>query len=236
MALVGASAEPGSVGLWLARNLASGGFAGPVHLVNPHAPVIDGRRALTSVAELPGRVDLAVIAAPPTLPRLVAELGARGACRHRGVRRHSRRPEAGDARRRAAQPAPSILGPNCIGLMVPGAGLNASFSRAAKGDLAFLSQSGALITGILDWAAGRRIGFSHVVSLGDMADVDFGDCLDYLAGETTSRAILLHGGADAGAEVHVGGAARGPRSTPSSWSRRAATPAAPRPRPLIPAR
>ena len=195
MALVGASAEPGSVGLWLARNLASGGFAGPVHLVNPHAPVIDGRRALTSVAELPGRVDLAVIATPPaTLPRLVAELGARGT-RAAIVVSAGIRADLKQAMLDAARPnLLRILGPNCIGLMVPGAGLNASFSHVAppKGDLAFLSQSGALITGILDWAAGRRIGFSHVVSLGDMADVDFGDCLDYLAGETTSRAILLY--------------------------------------------
>ena len=79
MALVGASAEPGSVGLWLARNLASGGFAGPVHLVNPHAPVIDGRRALTSVAELPGRVDLAVIATPPPPCRASSPSSERGA-------------------------------------------------------------------------------------------------------------------------------------------------------------
>ena len=79
-----------------------------------------------------------------------------------------------------------LMGPNCIGLMLPEKGLNASFSHIAapKGDLAFLSQSGALITGILDWAASNGVGFSHVASLGDMADVDFGDMLDYLAGDT----------------------------------------------------
>src|ERR1700674_1277118 len=87
-----------------------------------------------------------------------------------------------------------IQGPNCLGLLLPGIGLNASFSHRMplKGDLAFLSQSGALITAIVDWASARGIGFSHVVSLGDMADVDFGDLLDYLAGDTRSRAILLY--------------------------------------------
>ena len=78
-----------------------------------------------------------------------------------------------------------IQGPNCLGLMLPRIGLNASFSHRPPlaGDLAFVSQSGALITAIIDWARGRSIGFSHVVSLGDMADVDFGDMLDYLAGD-----------------------------------------------------
>ena len=87
-----------------------------------------------------------------------------------------------------------IQGANCLGLMVPGIGLNASFAHRAPlaGDLAFVSQSGALITAIVDWAAGRGIGFSHIVSLGDMADADFGDLLDYLAGDAKSRAILLY--------------------------------------------
>src|SRR5690606_4887324 len=87
-----------------------------------------------------------------------------------------------------------IQGPNSLGLMVPGIGLNGSFSHRAplSGDLAFLSQSGALITGVIDWAADRQIGFSHVVSLGDMADVDFGDLLDFMAGDPKSRAILLY--------------------------------------------
>jgi acetyltransferase len=195
VALVGASAEPGSVGLWLARNLKRGGFPGPVHFVNPHAPVIDGQRAVASVAELPAGVVLAVIATPPaTIPGLVAELGARGT-RAAIVVSAGIRADLKEAMLQAARPnLLRILGPNCIGLMVPGEGLDASFSHIAppKGDLAFLSQSGALVTGILDWAAGRRIGFSHVVSLGDMADVDFGDCLDYLAGDTASRAILLY--------------------------------------------
>ena len=87
-----------------------------------------------------------------------------------------------------------IVGPNCVGIMVPRLGLDASFSHLAPpaGDIAFLSQSGAMITAMLDWAVPRGIGFSHVVSLGDMADVDFGDMLDYLAADPHTRAILLY--------------------------------------------
>src|SRR6202171_3671485 len=87
-----------------------------------------------------------------------------------------------------------IVGPNCVGIMVPRLGLDATFSHLAApaGDIAFLSQSGAMITAMLDWAVPRGIGFSHVVSLGDMADVDFGDMLDYLAADPDTRAILLY--------------------------------------------
>src|SRR6202034_830343 len=87
-----------------------------------------------------------------------------------------------------------LAGPNCIGLMVPGIGLDASFAPLAPstGDIAFVSQSGAMVTAMLDWASPRGIGFSHVVSLGDMADVDFGDMLDYLAADAGTRAILLY--------------------------------------------
>src|SRR6185312_1035060 len=87
-----------------------------------------------------------------------------------------------------------IVGPNCVGIMRPAIGLDASFAHLAPqaGDLAFVSQSGAMITAVLDWAAPRGIGFSHVVSLGDMADVDFGDMLDYLAADGGTRAILLY--------------------------------------------
>ena len=116
----------------------------------------------------------------------------------------------------AAQPhLLRILGPNCLGLSVPRIGLNASFAHMHRpaGNLAFVSQSGALVTAMLDWAAARGIGFSHFVSLGDMADVDFGDLLDYLAGDAETRAILLYIEPVTHApQVHVGGA-RGARAT-----------------------
>ena len=87
-----------------------------------------------------------------------------------------------------------IVGPNCLGVMAPGRNLNATFAHLAApvGDLAFVAQSGAIATSMLDWAAARGIGFSHVVTLGDMADVDFGDMLDYLASDPATRAILLY--------------------------------------------
>ena len=109
-----------------------------------------------------------------------------------------------------------IQGPNCLGLMLPRIGLNASFSHQPPlaGDLAFLSQSGALITAIIDWARGRSIGFSHVVSLGDMADADFGDLLDYLAADAQSRAILLYMESVTHAPKFMSAARRAARSKP----------------------
>ena len=87
-----------------------------------------------------------------------------------------------------------ICGPNCVGIQVPGIGLNASFAPrpARPGSLGFVAQSGAVITAVLDWADARGIGFSHLVSLGDMSDVDFGDLLDYLANDLQTRSILLY--------------------------------------------
>src|SRR5215510_6516401 len=109
-----------------------------------------------------------------------------------------------------------IQGPNCLGLMLPRIGLNASFAHRPPlaGDLAFLSQSGALITAIIDWAAGRSIGFSHVVSLGDMADADFGDFLDYLATDAASRAILLYMETVTNAPKFMSAARRAARAKP----------------------
>ena len=195
LAFIGASPEPRSVGAIVTANLRAGGFAGPLWLVNPHHKSIDGVPCYATPAELPGVPDLAVIATPPaTVPPLIAELGAKGTRAAvvitAGV--------GGDLRSdmlKAAQPfCLRIQGPNCLGLLRPPIGLNASFGQSMplKGDLAFLSQSGALVTAIIDWAATRDIGFSHVVSMGDMADVDFDDLLDYLAGDAESRAILLY--------------------------------------------
>jgi acetyltransferase len=217
IALVGASNEADSIGLWLARNLLAGGFAGPIRLVNPRRPRILDHDALASIAELPEAPDLAVIATPPaTIPHVVAELGARGT---RAAIVVTAGLDAGVRQKMldAARPhCLRILGPNVIGLMLPGIGLNASFSHIAapKGDLALLSQSGALITGILDWASSRGIGFSHVVSLGDMADVDFGDMLDYLAADTESRAVLIYMEALTGARKFMSAARRAARVKP----------------------
>ncbi len=153
------------------------------------------------IASLPRPADLAVIATPPdTVPGLIAELGARGTRAAVVITAgFGELGEPGRALQEAALDAARpyllrLVGPNCVGIMVPGIGLDASFSHLAPapGEIAFVSQSGAMITAMLDWAAPRAIGFSHVVSLGDMADVDFGDMLDYLAADAHTRAILLY--------------------------------------------
>ncbi len=202
IALIGASRDEKSVGGVLARNLQRAGFAGELWFVNPKAATIAGRAVHRDIAALPEAPDLAVIATPPdTVAGIVAELGGRGTKAaviitagfgegrdREGVRRRQ-------AILDAARPhILRIVGPNCLGILVPGMGIDASFSHLApgKGGLAFVTQSGAVITAMLDWAAPRDIGFSHVVSLGDMADVDFGDMLDWLALDGATDAILLY--------------------------------------------
>ncbi len=217
IALIGASPRPGSVGLITARNLLAGGFKGPVWLVNPKHAAIDGHACFPSIAALPEAPDLAVIVTPPdTVPQLIGDLGSKGTRAAlvitAGVRDALKRDMLEAARPHLLR----IQGPNCLGLMLPRIGVDASFSHCPPlaGDLAFLSQSGALITAIVDWARGRNIGFSHVVSLGDMADVDFGDLLDYLAADTQSRAILLYMESITNAAKFMSAARRAARSKP----------------------
>jgi acetyltransferase len=193
--LVGASPQSGSVGNTIARNLTGGGFKGPVYLVNPKHASIDGHACHATIGALPDAPDVAVIATPPaTIPGIIGELAAHGTRAAIVVTAGLSEAEKREALEAGRDKIFRVLGPNNIGLMLPYLGLNASFSHLApmSGDLALLSQSGALVTAIVDWAAERRIGFSHVVSLGDMSDVDFGDMLDYLAGDTRSKAILLY--------------------------------------------
>jgi acetyltransferase len=195
VAVIGASAESGSVGSKLTQNILAGGFVGEVYLVNPRRPEIAGRRCFADVAALPETPELAVIATPPaTVPRLIGALGAKGT-RAAVVITAGLCPELKQAALDAARPhCLRIIGPNCLGISVPEIGLNANFglSQPKPGKLAFLSQSGALVTGILDWAVSRGIGFSYVVSMGDMADVDVGDLLDFLAADVATGAILLY--------------------------------------------
>lgn len=195
VALVGASPQPGSVGAILAKNLLSGGFAGRIWLINPHHSSIDGVACHATLADLPAAPDLVIVATPPqTVPLIIAEAGARGA-RAAVVITAGISGALRQAMLDAARPhCLRIEGPNCIGLLLPHLGLNASFAQnmPQAGDLAFISQSGALVTAIIDWTEAHGIGLSQVISLGDMADADFGDFLDYLAGDPTSRAILLY--------------------------------------------
>ncbi|MEO7392383.1 MAG: bifunctional acetate--CoA ligase family protein/GNAT family N-acetyltransferase [Ramlibacter sp.] len=202
VALVGASDRAGSLGQVILRNLKSGGFKGSLWPVNHRHATVDGAPAWPDVAALPQAPDLAVICTPPhTVPRLIAELGRKGT-RAAIVMTAGLRQAQGDdgvsleqAMLDAARPhLLRVLGPNCIGALVPGISLNASFApgSAQPGKLAFVTQSGALATAMLDWANGQGIGFSHFISLGDSADVDFGDVLDYLGSDSGTRAILMY--------------------------------------------
>ena len=202
VAVIGASKRPASVGAVLARNLVAGGYAGAIMPVNPKYDNIEGLRVYPDVASLPTAPDLAVICTPPTtVPALIKELGTRGT--RAAIVISAGFGESGEQPGRdlqqqmleAARPyVLRVLGPNCLGLMAPRAVLNASFAHVSPtpGNLAFVAQSGAIVTSVLDWARARGIGFSYLVSLGDMADVDFGDMLDYLANDAATRAILLY--------------------------------------------
>jgi acetyltransferase len=202
VALIGASDQPSTLGAVVGRNLRQGGFSGPIMLVNPKHAEIEGEACHPDVASLPATPDLAVVATPPaTVPEIIGALGAKGT--KAAVVITAGFGEGGAERGLALQQAMleaarphllRIVGPNCFGVMVPGRGVNATFGHraAAPGRLAFVAQSGAIMAGILDWASARGIGFSHLVSVGDMADVDFGDLLDYLAQDAATAAILLY--------------------------------------------
>jgi acetyltransferase len=202
VALVGASATPSSVGATVLANLLGAGFEGPVWPVNPKYEELLGQRCRPDVESLPEAPDLAVIATPArTVPDLIARLGARGTRAAVVISAgFAERPEEGgrelqQAMLDAARPnLLRILGPNTVGLLVPEVGLNASFAHLspAAGSIAFATQSGAMLTSIMDWAHSRGIGFSRLISLGGMADVDFGDVLDFLASDPATRAILLY--------------------------------------------
>lgn len=222
IALIGASTKPGSVGSVLAANLLRAGFAGPIVPVNPNHPAIGGVLTYPSIDALPIIPDLGVIAVPPdAVEQVVGALSAKGA---RGaIVITAGFGEGGDqggaTRLNALLKAAGrmrILGPNVLGALVPGVGLNASFAHINPdpGDLAFVAQSGAMLTAVLDWAKPKGIGFSHLVSLGDMADVDFGDMLDYLASDPKVRAILLYVEAVTNARKFMSAARRAARTKP----------------------
>lgn len=202
VAVIGATERPRAVGSVVTQNLRTGGFAGALYAVNPGHETVHGLRSWPTVAALPETPDLAVIATPAeTVPALIASLGERGTAAVIVLSAGFGEGDDPAGRERlsasldAARPhLLRIVGPNCLGVLVPGLGLNASFAHLSprSGGLAFVTQSGAIATSVLDWAAPRGIGFSHVVSMGAMADVDFGDVLDWLARDSACQAVLLY--------------------------------------------
>ncbi|MGB4345063.1 MAG: GNAT family N-acetyltransferase [Burkholderiaceae bacterium] len=203
--LIGATDRPHSVGATVLSNLIAGRdpqtLEGKLMAVNPHHAQLLGLPVYPDIASLPYVPELAVIAtAAASVPGLITQLAEKGT-RAAVVLTAGMNADRGDGKsfRQAMLDAARphllrILGPNCVGLLVPGATLNASFAHtdALPGKIAFVSQSGALVTAVLDWARSRGIGFSHFISLGDADDVDFGDVLDYLATDPNTHAILLY--------------------------------------------
>src|SRR6516162_1734017 len=201
VALIGATDREGSVGRSIVNNLLAGTYKGKVYAVNPHRAELFGRRCYASIAAVPEPVNLVVVVIPASgVPKVVAECvaakaksivvisagfkekGAEGAALEEQIRTRLR----GSTTR--------LIGPNCLGVMRPSNGLNATFAEeiARPGNVAFLSQSGALLTAILDWSFVEQVGFSAIVSTGSMLDVGWGDLLRYFGDEPNTKSILLY--------------------------------------------
>lgn len=201
IAVFGASLQPKSVGTRLFQNIIEGGFTGPVYPINPKYKKLDRKTCYSSIRAIGKSVDLAVIATPAaTVSEIIHECGEYGvrAAIILSAGFEDARGDAGKYRKAVLAEARHygirILGPNCLGLIRPANKLNATFSKnnAQPGNIALISQSGALCTAILDWATVRNVGFSAVVSLGNALDIDFGDVLDYFALDPNTDSILLY--------------------------------------------
>ncbi|HSO27920.1 MAG TPA: acetate--CoA ligase family protein, partial [Anaerolineales bacterium] len=201
VAVVGATETVGSVGRTVIWNLISNPFGGAVFPVNPKRSNVLGVKAYPSISALPESVDLAVITTPaPTVPGIIEE------CANTGVRGaiiisagfKETGPEGVELERQVLEQARRgnmrIIGPNCLGVMSPVSGLNATFasSMARRGNVGFLSQSGALCTAVLDWSFRENVGFSHFVSIGSMLDVGWGDLIYYLGDDPDTKSIVIY--------------------------------------------
>ena len=202
IALLGVSPNPNSVGGKILSNLVGGGFRGVVYPVTPSSEAVMGIPCYPRVADVPRTPDLAIIcAAAAQVPGLLRECGEAGIL---GIIIASAGfKEAGSEGKALEQEVRRtlrefegmrVIGPNCLGIIVPGRRLNASFAPALpkKGGIAFISQSGALGTSILDWAIEEKIGFSYFVSIGNTVDVDFGDLIDYFGEDEDTKSIILY--------------------------------------------
>ena len=201
VAVIGASDRENSVGNIIYRNIVAAGYKGRLYPINPKHDTVQGVQAYKSIEEIGARVDLAVIATQArTVPAIIEQCGRSGV--KNVVVITAGFAEAGHSgaalERKMVEIARSygvrILGPNCLGLIRPVQGLNATFANisANPGNLALVSQSGALCTAILDWAKVNDVGFSSVISTGGSADIDFGEILDYLVYDNRTHYILMY--------------------------------------------
>ncbi|NLB25244.1 MAG: GNAT family N-acetyltransferase, partial [Bacteroidales bacterium] len=202
IALIGVSNKPDSVGGITLRNLVGGGYNGVVYPVNPKREAVFGIPCYPDVKSLPKVPDLAVImTAAKTVPQIVRECGEVGIhgiiIISAGFKEAGAEGKALEEQVKAEKdkfPDMRIIGPNCLGILVPGQSMNASFANGMpeKGHVAFISQSGALCTSVLDWAYEARIGFSYFVSIGNSMDVNFGDLIDYFGQDPITKSIVLY--------------------------------------------
>jgi len=202
IALVGVTQNPNTVGGKVLSNLVGGGFNGVVYPVNPSQEAVLGIQCYPDVARLPRTPDLAIVCSPAE--QVAAQVAACGEAGIRGLiivsAGFKETGEAGRALERRVRDEQArfegmrIIGPNCLGILVPRLNLNASFAPAmpANGGIAFISQSGALCSSVLDWALDGKIGFSYFVSVGNALDVDFGDLIDYFGEDEQTRSIILY--------------------------------------------
>lgn len=201
VALIGATEKAGSVGRTILQNLVGNPFGGTVYPVNPKRASVLGIKAYPSIAAVPDRVDLAVMVTPaPGVPDLMAECveaGVRGAIIISAGFKETG--EAGiELERRVLEQARRgrmrVVGPNCLGVMNPTSGLNATFAgaMARPGNIGFLSQSGALCTAVLDWSFKANVGFSAFVSVGSMLEVGWGDLIDHLGDDPRTTSIIIY--------------------------------------------
>jgi acetyltransferase len=201
VAVVGATENPGSVGRTLLWNLLTSPFGGTVYPVNPKRPSVLGIKAYASITEIPEEVDLAVIVTPPpSIPAIIRECGENGV---RGAVVISAGfkeigPEGAALEQKLLEEARAanvrIIGPNCLGVMSPLSGLNATFATAIArpGSVGFISQSGALCTAVLDWSLKEMVGFSAFISVGSMVDVGWGDLIYQLGNDPKTRSIVIY--------------------------------------------
>ena len=217
IAVVGASDNPAKVGFMVLRNLVGHGYDGVVYPVNSQRESVQGIAAYPSLRHLPHAPDLAVICTPAaTVPPLIADCGESGVmgvviitAGFREVGAEGRLLEKQVGAEAARFPGLRIIGPNCLGIMVPPSQLNVSFSGdiPPAGHIAFISQSGALCTAVVEWAQAGGVGFSHVISVGNMLDVGMDDLLDYLAADPqTTRGDAVRRIGHGSSRFHVGGA------------------------------
>ena len=201
VAVVGATEKTGSVGRTLFWNLISSPFGGAVYPVNPKRASVLGVKAYPSLAQIPDAVELAVVVTPaasaPGVVRECAEKGVRGviviSAGFREVGEAGARLES-EVLAEARAAGIRVVGPNCLGVMNPVSGLNATFAAgmAPAGSVGFVSQSGALLTAVLDWSVQEGVGFSAVASLGSMLDVGWGDVIYYLGDDPRTKSILIY--------------------------------------------